>query len=138
MSEQTPPAPEPDVPELVKYYRLARNYVAREGKVIREAKSTFGVAALALVAATGWLTWKAASSFFEERAVVLEKTIEYQKTQIDDLRNRVQAVAPAASTLHAQVTPLFLKFSPATADSKRPYVNFGVINISSVPARGAT
>jgi hypothetical protein len=37
MSEQIPPTPEPDVPELVQYYRLARNYLAREGKVIREA-----------------------------------------------------------------------------------------------------
>src|SRR5579872_592531 len=121
MSEQTPPAPEPDVPELVKYYRLARNYVAREGKVIREAKSTFGVAALALVAATIWLTWKAASSFFEERAVVLEKTIEYQKTQIDDLRNRVQNVAPATTVGHVQVVMVVLKYSAATPESKRPF-----------------
>jgi hypothetical protein len=54
MAEQTPPAPEPDVPELVQYYRLARNYLTREGKVIREAKGTFGLAALAIVAATIW------------------------------------------------------------------------------------
>jgi len=100
MSEQTPPTPETVVPELVQYYRLARNYLAREGKVIRQAKGTFGIASLTLVAAAIWVTWKASSSFFEERAVVLEKTIEYQKTQIDDLRNRVQTVAPATTKCH--------------------------------------
>jgi len=136
MAEQTPPAPEPDVPELVQYYRLARNYLTREGKVIREAKGTFGLAALAIVAATIWLTWRAAGSFFEERAVVLEKTIEYQKTQIDDLRNRVQTVTPATTVGHVQMVTVLLKYSATTPESKRPFVNFGFMNISPVPGRG--
>jgi len=135
MSEHAPPPPEPDAPELVQYYRLARNYLAREGKVIRQAKGTFGLAALALVAAAAWMTWKASSSFFEERIVVLEKTIDYQKTLIDDLRNRVQAVAPSPVPAHTQVIPVILKFFPAV-EGKRPYANFAIMNVSSVPARG--
>lgn len=117
------------------------DHVSKEGNVIGQAKVLFCLAALLVGCLTATATWFAAGSFYSEHIAVLGQTIDYQKTQIDDLRNRVQAVgsaAPAPNTLHAQVTPLFLKFFPASADSKRPYVNFGVINISPVPARGAT
>ena len=104
--------------------------------MIREAKGIFGAAALVLMIAAAWVTWKAASSFFEERVMVLEKTIDYQKTQIDDLKNRVQTVSPAPVIGHAQLVPVILKFSDATSESKRPFVNFGYLNVSSIPARG--
>jgi hypothetical protein len=133
-SDDLPSPPEP--PDIVIYWRWFTDYLSREGKVIREAKAIFGAAALVLTAGAAWVTWKAAGSLYEERAVVLEKTIEYQKTQIDDLRNRVQTVAPATTISHVQVITFLLKYSPATPESKRPFVNFGFLNISPVPGRG--
>jgi hypothetical protein len=126
----------PEPPDIILYWRWFTGYLSREGKVIREAKGIFGAAALVLIAVSAWLTWRAASSFFEERVVVLEKTIDYQKAQIDDLRNRVQIVSPAPVVGHAQLVPVILKFSDATPESKRPFVNFGYVNASPVPARG--
>jgi hypothetical protein len=130
--------PPPEPPEWVQLWRWFVGYFAREGKVILQAKATFGAAALALIAASIFATWKASSSFFEERMAVLDKTIEFQKTQVDDLRNRVQTVAPGTAVGHVQVAAILLKYSSATPESKRPFVNFGFMNISQVPGRGAT
>jgi hypothetical protein len=130
--------PPPEAPEIIQWIRWIAHYFAREGKVIWAAKATFGVTAILLVAASVLATWKASSSFFEERVAVLEKTIDYQKTQIDDLRNRVQNVAPTATLSHTQIIPVILKFFSATPESKRPYVNFGFMNVSGIPARRAT
>src|ERR1700722_4108986 len=138
MSETSGLPSPPEPPDIVIYWRWFTDYLSREGKVIREAKATFGAAVLVLGAGAGWVRWKAARSFYEERAVVLEKTIEYQKTQVDDLRNRVQTVAPATTIGHVQVITFLLKYSPATPESKRPFVNFGFLNISPVPGRGAS
>jgi hypothetical protein len=132
----TPPQSEP--PEAIQWWRWLVGYFAREGKVIKEAKAIFGAGALVLITASVWLTWRAASSFFEERAVVLEKTIDYQKAQIDDLRNRVQTVSPASNAGHTHLVPMFLKLYLATPESKRPYINFGTINVAPIPARGAS
>jgi hypothetical protein len=134
MSEIEPP----EAPELIQWVRWLAHYFAREGKVILGAKATFGIAATLLIAGSVLATWKGSSSFFDERIIVLEKTIDYQKTQIDDLRNRVQTVAPVAAVGHAQMIPVILKFSTATPESKRPFANFGFMNVSAVPARGAT
>jgi hypothetical protein len=140
MSETSGFPPQPEPPELIQYWRWFVGYFAREGKVIKEAKVTFGTAAFVLVAVSVLATWKGSSSFFEERIVVLEKTIDYQKTQIDDLRNRVQAVAPTPppALAHAQIIPVILKLFPSTPESKRPFVNFGFMNFSAIPARGPT
>src|ERR1700722_15823232 len=132
MSEIEPP----EAPEIVQWGRWIAHYFTREGKVILGAKATFGVTALLLVAASVWGTWKASSSFFEERIVVLEKTIEYHKAQIDDLRNRVQTVSPAPNAGHTHLIPILLKLSLATPESKRPYINFGSMNVASIPAKG--
>jgi len=137
MSETSGLPPQSEPPEFIQWWRWFVGYFTREGKVIREAKATFGAAALVIAVAAIWTSWKASSSFFEERIAVLDKTIEYQKTQIDDLRNRVQNVAPATAIGHVQVITFLLKYSSATPESKRPFVNFGFMNISPVPGRGA-
>ncbi len=138
MSETSGPPSPPEPPDMVIYWRWFIDYLSREGKVIKEAKATFGAAALVIAVAAVWASWKVSSSFFEERIAVLDKTIEYEKTQIDDLRNRVQNVAPATTVGHIQVVTFLLKYSPATPESKRHFVNFGFLNASPVPGRGAT
>jgi hypothetical protein len=50
---------------MVIYWRWFVDYLSREGKVIREAKATFGAAALVIAAAAIWTSWKVSSSFFD-------------------------------------------------------------------------
>jgi hypothetical protein len=112
------------------------DHVSKEGHVIGQAKLLFCSAALLVGCLTATATWLVAGTFHSEHIVVLEKTIDFQKTQIDDLRNRVQNVTPVTTIGHVQVITFLLKYGPATPESKRPFVNFGFLNISQVPGRG--
>ena len=112
--------------------------VSKEGHVIAQAKLVFGAAAALIACVTALVVWHIASTLFSERIAMLQTTIDYEKTQISDLQNRVQAVAPVPVPSRAQVLPLAMRFFDAEANraDHRPFVNFTVMNASTVPAKG--
>jgi hypothetical protein len=138
MSEQTTPPAETDVPEAIQWYRLARNYLAREGKVIKEAKITFGVAALALMAASTWATWRIAGALYEERLASKDATIATKDATIDYLKSQVgspreKTDAPKASEVQLSRLELSLQYNRPTID-KPLSINLFFSNKGTIPS----
>jgi hypothetical protein len=134
-----PPQSEP--PEIIQWVRWVAGYFAREGKVLWQAKVTFGATALALVTASVWATWKASGTFYEERIAAQTATIKYLESQLarkdSDASEPSKASSPnkepskpQAPSAHIVVTKFeLLPINPSEANSnltwKVHFINHG-------------
>lgn len=89
MSEPAGAPPPAKPPEFIQWIHWGADYLAREGKVIWQAKATFGVAASVLIALSVWLTWKAAGALFEERIASKDATIATKDANIKYLEAQI-------------------------------------------------
>lgn len=84
--------------------------VSKEWHVIAQAKFVFGLATALVVCVTAIAVWVIANLFYSERIAVLQSTVDYEKTQNNDLHLRIQNVPQPASLPHSQVIPLGVRF----------------------------
>ena len=133
-----PPQTEPpEAPDLIQWWRWFIGYFAREGKVIKEAKVTFGAAALVLIAASAWLTWKAAGALYEERLASKDATISTKDANIEYLKAQmVCAETDLPKTTEVQQSArleIALQYVAPTAD-KALAINLYFTNKGTLPS----